>query len=1247
LKKQLQFLKFLILAVIFIVVATIIEKNTLQPANKLVDKETFSEILFNKEEKIDTLLNSLHERIKPIAKQNTHNLFETLLDVDIKNLKTEGYILLIYINDSLEFWSDNSLEVNQSFSKADLNNTVLNLNNAWYYVRNIHDKNLEIIGLIELRHDFSYKNDYLVNTFHQDFELPTSIEISKIPLSYSYDIYNKEDTYLFSLVPTNTISKSKGWEFIGILYFLGIAFLFVFLNKWLRQITIQQSGAEPRIILILAFLIFIRYLMLEFKYPLQIYTLPFFEPGYFAVSYLFPSLGDFLINSLFILFFTRALFYIFRSGRIIRFFKKKTLLVRYLFSLGLLVLAILYFNYVIQLLESLIINSSLPLEAHKVMELDLFSLTAYTIFGILFSALIIMVDRSLFILKQLLSAKQFIISVVAVLVAYSAIVVTFKMSLSSGSLVYFLTLVLVISYIYLKERKYHYSLYIVLIIIGSVYITLFINNTIKEKDAGKSNILISRLINEKDHVAELLLLTIEEEIKNDETLRNNVVSQNENHLELINNRLKNSHFNGYFAKYELDFVVCCDCENYEVNKKLENCANYYSGIIDEFGDKIETTNFYYLDNHNGRVSFQGSVNFKDENNRDFTLYMTLDSKLITQEIGYPDLLIEGKIGKKNPLSGYSYAKYQNGNLVTRSGTFPYDLNDKMFMQDSSKQFVMNTPDYEHYIKEINNSRIVLTKGRVKSFDLIIAFSYVFVFFNLLLLISLSVNNLSSLWYQVQLNFENKLLLSMLSILVLSFAMVTVGTYYYNSSQFEEKHNTNINEKLESVIKNLEMEEDKGFISDSSLVASNALNLNELLRKLSNIYYTDINLYDYKGQLIASSRPEIFSRGLIGYLMDPEAFRQMKINEKIRFIQNEKIGELQYSSAYALFKNTGINKPFYINLPYFTKPSELRKEVTNLVIAIINLYVVLFIVVALVSFFMANKITQPLRMLQNKFQKIELGKQSEQIVYDKDDEVGALVEEYNRMVIKLEESIELLAKTERESAWREMAKQIAHEIKNPLTPMKLSVQFLQRAWQNKDDGFEKKLDKSTQTLVDQIDTLSNIATSFSNFAKMPKPKREIVDLVIRVEHTVELFVNTENITIETNIEEFEKLVIIADHEHISRVLTNLTKNAIQAIPSDREGRIKIIAESNGKTALLKITDNGGGIANEQKEKLFTPNFTTKSSGMGMGLPIVKDIIESAEGKIWFETEIGKGTTFFIEFPLAKEEDVFELQINEES
>ncbi len=1239
----------MIIAVILIVIATIIERNALKPENYQVDIEKFRKVLFQKEKDIDKILLSTEQKIKPLSNNNQLNLFETFSALNFNQLKEQGFILLIYIDDSLKFWTDNSVEINTKFTESKLNNSIIKLNNAWYYVKNIHDKNFELVGLILIRNDYSYENEFLVNSFQSDFGLPSSIQISIVSLSYSYDINDLENHYLFSLVPTNTIfSKSENWDFVGFLYFLGIAFLFLYFNKWFRQISTQQSNADRRMILILGFLLFIRYLMLEFKYPLQLYSMSFFDPGYFAVSYLFPSLGDFLINSLFILFFTRSAFYIFRTGKIIRYFNKKALKYKYAFSILSMALVIIYFNYIIQLLESLVLNSSLPLEAHRVLELNLFSLLAYSLFAILLSSLVIATDRIVFINRHILTKKQFFIVAQSLIFAYGIGVFLLKMELPKESLIYLFALLSVIIYIHFSHKKYHYSFYILLIIIGSLYITLFINNTIKQKEEDKAKaVLIPKLINERDRIAEHLLIAIDEDLKTDTTLKSYIEKAASDKLENINDLLKKKYFSGYFAKYDLDLVVCCDCDNYPQVNKLKNCTKYWGNIIEEYGDKIEKTEFYYLDNHTSRVSYIGSVDYKNETGQtQFALWIKLDSKLISQEIGYPDLLIEGKINKKSSLSDYSYAKYQNGQLVTRSGNFPYDLNDKMFQTNHAEYSILTIDDYDHVVYHSEKNCIVLSRTRVRSYDLVIAFSYIFVFFNILLIITLSVNNTTLLWQQIQLNFENKLLMSMLFVLALSFALVTAGTVYYNTTQFEKKNNTNISEKLESVLKNLEYEEEKGNFSDSGNVYSNSILLGETLKRFSNIYYTDINLYKYNGELIASSRPEIFNRGLIGPFMEPEALRQMKINEKIRFIQKEKIGKLEYASAYALFKKGGKHEPMFINLPYFTKPVELRKEISNLIVAVINLYVVLFIVVALVSFFMANKITQPLRMLQSKFQKIELGKQSEQIVYNKKDEVGALVEEYNRMVIKLAESIDLLAKTERESAWREMAKQIAHEIKNPLTPMKLSVQFLQRSWQDKDANFETKLGKYTQTLIDQINSLSNIATEFSNFAKMPKAHNEVVDLVVRIEHTVNLFINTENLKIETNIDNFEKLLIIADHEQISRVLTNLAKNAIQAIPSEKEGYIQILVEQENKSVLIKVIDNGSGIADNQKEKLFMPSFTTKTSGMGMGLPIVKDIIESANGKIWFETDVNKGTTFFVKFPLASQTQIEEFKNEKE-
>jgi signal transduction histidine kinase len=1217
------------------------------PENYQVNTEKFGKILHEKEKQLSTILDSTFEISKPFIGKKDINLFDHFGKLNSESINAQGFIVLIYLEDSLRFWSNNSVEVGSKIESSNLNNSIVNLNNAWYYVKNIHDKNIDIFGLIKIRNDYSYENDYLQNEFQADFKLPSSIQISMVPLSYSYDIYDSENKYLFSLVPTNTIySKNDNWKYLGFIYFVCIAFIFLFFDKWFRFMSLQHQKPQWKMGLIILFLIFTRYLMLEFKYPLQIYSLSFYEPEHFAVSYLFPSLGDFYINSVFVLFLTRSFFYIFRSGAIIRFINKKPKIIRFVFGIAAMLILILYFNYIIRLIESLVINSSIPLEAHKVLDLDLFSILAYTIFGLLLSAIVYLSGRILFITRQVLKMKAFLIILCSVVIIYGSIAFIFKIDLSSASLVYLLALLGIVTYIQTRHYRYYYSFYIVLIAIGAIYITFFINNTISEKEKDESGLLISKLVNERDIVAEHLLQSINENLKNDEALQNSVETNGNSQLDKVHSFLMKNYFNGYFAKYDLDIVVCSNSAGFEQSKMLANCAKYYGNIIDEFGNQIENSDFYYIDKHTGRVTYQGSVKFNSNSGKsESVLYIMLDSKLITQEIGYPDLLIEGKMSKTSAMSGYSYAKYQNGQLLTRSGVFPYDLNDKMFRISSERISNLSSEDYNHTIMNDGITRIVLSKPRVKGFDQVIAFSYIFVFFNILLIVILALNNLNSIWKQMLISFENKLLITMLFILALSFAMVTAGTVYYNTAQFENKHFTNISEKLESVQKNLELEEEKGLLSDTLNIFKNPGRLNDVLKGLSNIYYTDINLYDYSGRLVASSRPEIFTRGLIGTLMNPFAYKQMGVNEKIRYIQNENIGQLQYSSAYALFKPQSKQKPYFINLPYFSKPAELRKETSNLIVAIINLYVVLFIVVALVSFLLANKITQPLRMLQGKFQHIELGRQSEQIVYNKKDEIGALVNEYNRMVVQLAESIELLARTERETAWREMAKQIAHEIKNPLTPMKLSVQFLQRSWQDKDSTFDKKLDKCTKTLIDQINTLSNIATEFSNFAKMPKPNREVVNLVITIENIITLFSNTENLKMTTNIDGFDKLLIISDHEHISRSITNLVKNGIQAIPDDKEGIIQIIVEKKGAIVRISIKDNGSGISEDQKDKLFIPNFTTKSSGMGMGLPIVKDIIESAKGKIWFETELGVGTTFIVEFPLASEEEVAELSIVE--
>ncbi len=237
-----------------------------------------------------------------------------------------------------------------------------------------------------------------------------------------------------------------------------------------------------------------------------------------------------------------------------------------------------------------------------------------------------------------------------------------------------------------------------------------------------------------------------------------------------------------------------------------------------------------------------------------------------------------------------------------------------------------------------------------------------------------------------------------------------------------------------------------------------------------------------------------------------------------------------------------------------------------------------------------------------------------------------------MVDEIQESTGKLANSEREYAWREMAKQIAHEIKNPLTPMKLNVQQLLKSWKDQVPEFEKRLEDFTKNQIEYIDNLSSIATAFSSFAKMPGTNPVEVNLLDQIRNTLELFKNTVNINFEVSWPHESKVFIFADKEHLNGIFSNLFKNGIQSVPPGRAGLIKVALEVKGEKVVVSVSDNGTGIPENLKNKLFTPNFTTKSSGMGLGLSIVKRYVENANGRIWFESVPDKGSVFYIEFPL---------------
>jgi nitrogen fixation/metabolism regulation signal transduction histidine kinase len=366
-------------------------------------------------------------------------------------------------------------------------------------------------------------------------------------------------------------------------------------------------------------------------------------------------------------------------------------------------------------------------------------------------------------------------------------------------------------------------------------------------------------------------------------------------------------------------------------------------------------------------------------------------------------------------------------------------------------------------------------------------------------------------------------------------------------------------------------------------------------------------------------------------MNANAFNQLKIQNKSEYSHQENIGELNYISAYLPFFNSDGKLLAFVNLQHFGQQQELESQIQQFLVAIINVFMLLLAISIILAIVMSNWVTKPLRFLQTNLSLIQFGKKNQIIEYDKNDEIGVLIREYNKKLLELEQTAEQLAKSERESAWRDMAKQVAHEIKNPLTPMKLSIQQMMRVFEKENPAAKEKVDRLANSLIEQIDGLTRIANEFSNFAKMPSPLLEKVELVDIIKNVISIF-EQEGVAIKfessLNIIELQ-----ADKDQLIRAINNLLQNSIQAFDSKKDGVIKISIEVVDDFCKISIKDNGKGIPADRQNKVFVPYFTTKSTGTGIGLSITKQIIENHNGKIYFESQENKGTIFFVELPLT--------------
>ena len=442
--------------------------------------------------------------------------------------------------------------------------------------------------------------------------------------------------------------------------------------------------------------------------------------------------------------------------------------------------------------------------------------------------------------------------------------------------------------------------------------------------------------------------------------------------------------------------------------------------------------------------------------------------------------------------------------------------------------------------------------------------------------------------------RTRIFLSMIILVFISFLLIGISTNFQISESSYYYHELRLDRKESQLQRAISYE----FLNNKE-GSNDSQKFRDQIFKISDIQNISFSIYDLKGNLIQSTFGENALNSISNELID-----DINSSEKNKVVKIKKIEEKQIRESYSIIFDSN-NEPIWIlNFPYVDDDKLNVYELRSFILNIVQVYILLFVLAIIISYFVSSYITNPISEIVYKMKQMKIDKLNKKINLDVTSrEMFTLVSSYNDMVDQIDQNVKQLSKSQRELAWREMAKQVAHEIKNPLTPMKLSVQNFKIKFDPKDPNINKKLDEYSKTLVQQIDVLSSIATAFSSFAELPAQKNEKIDLISTIKLCLEIF-NERNVIFQSDL---VKLEILFDRTNLIRIINNLVKNSIQATSEINNPEIIVSLKKTSKDAIIEISDNGTGIPGNLKEKIFEPSFTTKTKGMGLGLSIIKNLI----------------------------------------
>ena len=738
------------------------------------------------------------------------------------------------------------------------------------------------------------------------------------------------------------------------------------------------------------------------------------------------------------------------------------------------------------------------------------------------------------------------------------------------------------------------------------------------KEQNRVEVWANRLAMDRDIGLELQLRAVEIAIADDSVI--GALSILENSYEMIRGRLVNTYLTRLSQDYDISVVIPTPSLAADVlfNERIRGGVRL-----------ADNSHFFYSTGTNGRAQYSGIFSYFTPGYGSSSILVLVESKSNREDRGYLSLLGLSEPGRVAIPSYYSYARYVDNHLVLYKGDFPYAT----VISDRFRQLVSTNEEgsvlldgYMHFVQMVSEDEyVVISREKTELLNYIVeGVLFGIVAYLLLTLMGFRIRRSRSgerNYYRTRINVV--LYLSLIITLVAMAAFSVYFVYRRNNADLQSIMTSRIT-TLQSMLQGGL----RGAVSEDDLRSQAAKTAVEIA---GNDLKCDITLFTPDGRMVLSTTPEIYDRMVAGCRIAEEAYYNIVLQHRRFSIEQERMGNRRFFALYAPILNADGDMVAIASSPYTELSYDFENEALVHIASIITVFLLLLMIARVITVAVIGRMFRPLSEMGRKM-KVSDVDHLEYIVYDQEDELTSLVRAYNLMVHDLSDSTRQLAQAERDKAWSAMARQVAHEIKNPLTPIKLQLQMLIRMKQSGKPGWEEKFEEVSATVLEHIDILADTANEFSTFAKLYSEEPVRIDLDALIREEVSMFSAREDISF--TYYGLEGAEVSGPKPQLTRVLVNLVTNAVQALEGRDDGQIVVSLRNSVKEGFYDIVveDNGPGVKEENRAKLFTPDFTTKSHGTGLGLAICRNIVERCGGEIGYSKSFTLGgACFTVRYP----------------